>query len=347
MLWPGGAETRSTPQDLYRFGSRLVVSIRGERRARSHFRAEYATAAVAANSMIPAVEVTIGAGGHEVRPPATDTVELRGAHKLASWRAFIPVAPGGGTMRVAVDVRGPLGLMLVQSYVVEPLVSLAAVGAGSVLLPSAAIAQDGQARLLIGSSRSGKSSLAARALAGGLPILGDDQVLIDGTHRCLPFPRRLRLYPDLARTAPRAFAALPSPARTELTVLGGLKTLTRGFVAPPLLVSASELGGAFTAVSLPIGEVVVIRRAEVNMLRFEHLDQGELRAEIEDALLSQRSRLFKLGCLRTACARLLAQERAIVALALTAAPARRVLVPAAWPAERAVGTLARELGLGR
>jgi hypothetical protein len=51
--------------------------------------------------------------------------------------------------------------------------------------------------------------------------------------------------------------------------------------------------------------------------------------------------------LRTASAALLAQERAIIASALATAPARRVLVPASWPAEQAIGRLAHELGLER
>jgi hypothetical protein len=248
-------------------------------------------------------------------------------------------------MRVAVEVRGPLGLTLVQSYVLEPLVSLAAVRAGSVLLPSAAIALKGKALLLIGRSRSGKSSLAARALAAGLRILGDDQVLINASQDCLPFPRRLRLYPDLARTAPAAFAALRPSARSALAFLGRVNGITRGFVAPPLRVSASTLAAGSTPIRLPIGEIVVIRRAPVDALTTEYLDQGELGAEAEDSLHGQRSRLFSVTGLQAAFATLLAQERAIIGSALAAAPARRLLVPASWTAEQAVGRVAHELRL--
>lgn len=346
MLWPSGTETRSGSEDRYRFGSGLVISIRGDRRARAHFRSEYASAASAADSTAPLLEASFGAAIQRDRPMwTTHALELRGSHKLARWRASVPLTSAAGTMRVAVDVHGPLGLTLVQSYIIEPLVSLAAVRAGAVLLPSAAIARGGGALLLVGRARSGKSSLAARALAAGLGILGDDQVLIDASRECLPFPRRLRLYPDLARTAPAAFAALPSSARGELTVLGAVNSLTRGFVAPPLRVSASTVGTGPSAPALPIDEVVVLRRAPVDALSTEQLDQGELLAEIEDALLSQRSKLFSQSGLRTAFAALLAQERAIISRALAAAPARRFLVPVAWPAERAVGRLAHELGL--
>jgi hypothetical protein len=248
-------------------------------------------------------------------------------------------------MRVAVDVRGPLGLALVQSYILEPLVSLAAVRAGYVLMPSAAIARDGKALLLIGRSRSGKSSLAALALAAGRCVLGDDQVLIVPGQDCRPFPRRLRLYPDLARTAPAAFAALRPSARRTLSGLGQVGRLTHGFVAPPLRISASALGAGVTTPCLPIGEVVVIQRAAVDTLRSEPLGQRELAAEAGDVLMSQRSAIFSLAGVETAFSPLLAEERELIERAFAGASARRVSVPESWSAERAVGTLAHEFGL--
>jgi hypothetical protein len=349
MLWRNGAELESVPEDRYRFGHGLVVSIQGDRRARAHFRSEYASAAVATDSSVPALEVNIGARvhhrGHSRR--VTHESELHGAHKLARWRASMAIGRDLDHLGVAVDVRGPLGLTLVQGYVVEPLVSLAAVHAGSVLLPSAAIERDGKALLLIGHSRSGKSSLAARALAAGLRILGDDQVLIDASHDCHPFPRRLRVYPDLAWTAPAAFAALRPFARGVLGALSGLKSLTRGFVAPPLRISASALGAGISPTCLPIGEIVVIRRAPVDVLTIEPLDHDELGADAEDVLRSQRSQIFSLAALRAASATVLARERAIIGAALATVPAQRVLVPASWPADQAIGRLAQELRLER
>jgi hypothetical protein len=345
---PTGTDIRPTDGDLYRFGPGLLATIRGDRRARAHFRAEYAGAALAADSRAPALEVTIGAGvlrGRDGRAP--DETQLRGAHKLARWRATVPARLNGGTVRAAVDVRGPLGLTLVQSYIVEPLLSLAAVRAGLALLPSAAVARNGKALLLIGRSRSGKSSLAARALAAGLPILGDDQVLVNAGHGCLSFPRRLRVYPDLIRTAPAAFAGLRPSARGALAALGRVNSLTRGFVAPPLRVTATTLGAGIAPGPLPIGEVVVIRRAPVVELRSEQLDDRALAAETGDALRGQRSELFGLPGLEAASARLLAEERSIIASALASAPARRVLVPDSWDAEHAVGRLSHELGLER
>jgi hypothetical protein len=322
------------------------VSIRGERRARAYFRAEYAAAALDTSPDAPAVEAVIGARIRAGADAPTGEPELIGAHKLARWRASVPVAPEGDTMRVAVAVRGPLGLALVQSHVIEPLVSLAAVRAGSVLLPGAAIAQGDRTLLVLGRSRSGKTSLAARALAAGLRVLGDDQVIINAKRECLSFPRRLRLYPDLSRTAPTAFAALRPSVRTRLAALGRINELTRGYVAPPVSVSASALGAdAAGPVRLLIGQVVVVRRAQVNTLTLEPLDPGEVAAEADDVLLGQRAEIFRVPGVRDAYETLLAHERAIISCALAAAPARRVLVPESWPSERAVTALARELEL--
>jgi hypothetical protein len=348
MRWRSGVDTALGRADLYGFGPDLVLSVRGDRRARAHFRAEYASAALDTESSVPAVEATVGSHVHDSRARGrTGEAELRGTHKLARWRASFPATPDADAMRLAVDVRGPLGLALVQSYILEPLVSLAAVRAGYVLLPSAAIARDGKALLLIGRSRSGKSSLAALALAAGRRVLGDDQVLIVPGEDCRPFPRRLRLYPDLARTAPAAFAALRPSARRTLTGLGQVKSLTRGFVAPPLRISASALGAGVGPLCLPIGEVVVIERSAVDTLSSEPLGQRELAAEARDVLMSQRSEIFSLAGVEAAFAPVLAEEAELIERAFAGASARRFSVPDSWPAERAIGTLAHEFGLHR
>jgi hypothetical protein len=346
MRWPSPADRGSAAADLYRFGAGLTVSIRGQQRARSYFRAEYGPASLAGGSEEPAVEARIRARLDDGADAPAGQPELLGSHKLARWRASVPISPDTGTMRVAVAVRGPLGLALVQSSVIEPLVSLAAVRAGWVLLPGAAIARGDRTLLLLGRSRSGKTSLAARALAAGLQVLGDDQVIINAQGECLPFPRRLRLYSDLSRTAPAAFAALSPSLRTKLAALGRVNALTRGFVAPPVSVSASAFGAKATApIRVMIGEVVVVRRAHVDALALEDLDSGELAAEADDVLIAQRSEIFKVPGVQAAYETLLAHERAIIACALAAAPARRVLVPHSWTSERAVAALARELEL--
>ena len=150
----------------------------------------------------------------------------------------------------------------------------------------------------------------------------------------------------MARTAPAAFARLGPSARRKLAALNRVNTLTRGFVAPPLSVSASSLAADThePAVSA-LGEVVVIHRAPVDVMTSEHLNMRELEAEAGDVLRSQRSEIFSVAGLEPAYASLLEQERTIVSRALAGASARRILVPLAWPSERAVGALAREIGV--
>jgi hypothetical protein len=102
MLWPSAADEASDGADLYCFGPGLTVSIRGERRPRAYFRAEYASAARGASSEAPAVEAIIGAHVRGAAGVTTGDPELLGAHKLARWRASVPVRPEVATMRVAV-----------------------------------------------------------------------------------------------------------------------------------------------------------------------------------------------------------------------------------------------------
>ena len=141
-------------------------------------------------------------------------------YRSLRWRVALDPL-GDGPLRATIDLRGAprsFGLSLLQGYVVEPLLGLLAPAAGHVLLPAAAVASEGGTLLLIGRSRSGKSSLVARAAAAGTAVLGDDHVLV-GQDGCRAFPRRLRLYPDVAETAPAALASLPARTRALLRAL--------------------------------------------------------------------------------------------------------------------------------
>ena len=152
--------------------------------------------------------------------------------------------------------------------------------------------------------------------------------------RIWPGQRRLRLlrcHQPCAEDSPLWAVSILSPC---------------GFVAPPVSVSTSALGaGTAAPVGLLAGEVVVIRRAQVDELTFERLDHEELAAEADDVLVGQRSELFSVPGVQAAYETLLDHERAIISCALADAPARRVLVPTSWTSEQAVGALARELEL--
>src|SRR5215210_3702242 len=146
---------------------------------------------------------------------------LEGRHKSMGWRARIS-NPLDRPLRADITLRGrPRGLTaaLVQTFIVEPLLTWVA-GERGVLASAAGIEENGSVLLLVGGSGTGKSSLTARALAGGRKALGDDQVYVEDDGMCSPFPRRLRLYDDVAKTAPNAYAELPFRVRTALSVRG-------------------------------------------------------------------------------------------------------------------------------
>ncbi len=224
----------------------LRVALTGDRAARQHFAQEYAPARTAGPTVVEPdvlVEVTSAA-----RLPAG-----AGGHKTVRWSVEVG-PPDVRPLRARIVLAGRprrFGLSLVQGFVVEPLVSLAAARTGLVLLPAAALASQRGAVVVLGRSRSGKTSVVARAVAGGRGALGDDQVLVDREGAVRSWPRRLRVYPDLRDTAPQAVGALPRRRRAALTGLAVLDRATRHWVAPSLPLSYADLGGRQVPGPLP------------------------------------------------------------------------------------------------
>jgi hypothetical protein len=238
------------------------------------------------------------------------------------------------------------GLSLLQGYVVEPLLGLLAPAAGHVLLPSAAIQTGDGALLLIGRSRSGKSSLVARAAASGAAVLGDDHVVI-GPDACRSFPRRLRLYPDIAETAPAARAALPARTRLSLRALEFLRRASGGLLAPPVRVPVEMIGPVLRE-PVRLARAIVLERREVPRLRAEALSRDELVADAMAVLRDQRRALEQVDDprWRQRLERALAEEELL--LNGSFAPVddlRRLIVPTRLPASESVSAIAAELGI--
>jgi hypothetical protein len=164
-----------------------------------------------------------------------------GGHRLARWRVRVRLDADASCVSCALQVVGPLGLALVQSMVLEPLLSIATPAAGRVLLPGALVrASDGPV-LVLGPSGSGKSTLALRALAANRPVAADDQLLVAHDGACAGLSRRLRVYGDLPRVVPEAHALLPTAIRGRVVLAGVVAHLTGGRVSPPVLVSPALL----------------------------------------------------------------------------------------------------------
>jgi hypothetical protein len=330
----------------FAFGRGIALSLEGKPGVMRHFEAEYGPAAVPAAGDSADVVVVFEDG----RELGDGDLTLRGGYKTARWQVALS-SPGEHPLRARIALAGrPLsfGLSLVQGYFVEALLAVAAARKGQVLLPSAAIEQNGGALLLMGPSRSGKSSLSARALAGGRTVLGDDQVLVDARARCWPFPRRLRVYSDLRETAPMAYARLPAAIRAGLAGRKAVRRLTRGYIAPPVRVSFSQLGQRAAPASLPIVRVVLVERSRTaESLMDAALEIDSAIAHAVDLLERQRAHLESArdDAWAESLRRTRADEASILQETFAKAPLQHLLVPEQWGAAHAVTTLARELGM--
>lgn len=329
--------------DRYAFCPGVDLRLTGDRAAGRHFAAEYAGAEVPDDGSPPALDVrfaALPAGGPRIA----------GGHKTARWTVVAPAPAEAGPLRATIALRGRprgFGLSLAQGYFVEPLLSVAVAGAGGVLLPSAAIAEDDGALLIMGGSGTGKSSVSARAIAAGRAILGDDQVLLDAGGRCRRFPRRMRFYSDLELTAPAAYAGLPPAARARLRARKTVKRISRGFVAPSLAVAATQIAvGGVARGPLPLTRLVLLERVPgATALREEPGDRTAAVAYGLGLLDAQRERLRAGGDdgWEDVWRDVRAREQATLTTALAGLSVTRVAVPGSWPAPRAIAALAKHL----
>ena len=334
----------------YRFADSVHLRISGPERALRHFDAEYGEAAVAdASTAVPDVHVRISFG-LKVEPPA-DGALVVGGHKTARWRVALG-PPGARPLQASIVLSGgppSFALSLVQGYFVEALVAVALADRALVALPSAGFATDGGVTVLLGRSGAGKTTLTARALAGGRTVLSDDQVVLDATGRVWRYPRRLRFYPDIRQTAPDAWTRLPARTRSTLVLRGRVRRLTRGYVAPSLAVPVSEIGASVAPGPLPLRRIVVVARApgEAPTVATQPSDWVVEHAGL--VLADQRDRLSRAlsGAWSERLDAALEAERQTVAAALTGVPATQVLLPRTWQASQAVDVLDAHLGITR
>lgn len=331
----------------FRFPSGTLLRLGGPAPIERHFVKEYGDSAITPGGNVD-VDLTFGpvTGGH------FPSRVVEGRHKSVGWTVALS-SPQARPVTASIEMRGRPRFFvasLVQGFFVEPLLSLAAARDGHVLLPSAAIREDDGALLLIGASRSGKSSLAARAIAVERPVLGDDQVFLDEHGICRAFPRRMRFYSDLPLVAPGAYARLPGRGRFELKWRQAMRRATRGYVSPSLAVSPEDLGTRRPAQALPLRRLVVMERSDLTeKLEFRSIDRDSVVERARLLLTSQRERLSAIA--RTDAewrGRLAAVSRAEVDLirrGIADVPGERLVIPGHWDASHAVAQVARALGI--
>ena len=318
-----------------------AVELTAEEGLLRHFRAEYGVP----DASRP-VRVAVTMLDHLPDGAASD---LHGRHKTVSWSVNLGRADAD-PLRATIALTGRprwFGVSLIQGFIIEPLISLASAHDGHVLLPAAGIAEEGGVLLIIGRSRSGKSSVSARALALGRHVLGDDQVLLDSGGVISAFPRRMRVYDDLMATSPMAVRSLPPRIRLALQLRRVLRIATRGFVAPSLALPRSAFGPMRQG-PLPIHRIVVVRRSPIaQQLTTEPISHEDARSEAMDIVSEQRAPLGRLqrADWLTLLQSVAARESAMLDAALRRAPAYRVVVPEAWGAPEAVEALARALDI--
>jgi hypothetical protein len=313
----------------------VCLELIADGRSRRQLLAEYASGYERRGD--PDLIVRIGEAGHGSGQAGMTT--LVGSHKTVSWSAHVSSDPAASPLRLDLAIRGAprgFGLSLTQGYLIEPLVSVAAARKQSVLLPAAGVSLPDGAVLIVGTSRTGKSSVSARAAAAGVPILGDDQVLVSRDGRLARFPRRMRFYDDLRETAPEAFRSLSRRSRMALLARMVARVATRGYVRPSLRVDIAELGPVATDARL--GRVVVLERTTNRSTETSApATADEIIALLDGVLREQRRHLAALGpSWRSALDDVAVSERSVLMTALAGVPIERLRIPASLTAPQAI-----------
>lgn len=330
--------------ETFKFDGGPVLRIYGNAQVRRHFAAEYREALSSSTSGAD-LTVVFGSDGED----RADCGEwVAGGHKTMRWRARL-CDPEATTLDAWIRLGGwprGFGLSLVQGYFVEPLLSIATARSGAVMLPGAAFEVDGSALVVIGLSGSGKTSLSMQAMAFGLPVLGDDQIILTPDGLCRPFPRRLRLYPDLQSRVPLAYQRLPRSARASLQIRRAVRSASRGWLGPSMALSRSNLGQTSLPGPKPVGGIILLVRSDepgeprrVKATTGEAIDFGIA------ALREQRRRLAACGDAWAACLKATERvEAGFLGHAFACIPATRIVVPTPF-GSRQLLELGRSLGL--
>jgi hypothetical protein len=327
----------------FRFGPDVHLRVTGDQAAVAHFVREYGWSMADPDATVDVdVSVTLRTRDRAARSA------IRGGHKTVQWTVVLG-SPDARSLHAAIALRGAprsFGLSLVQGYFVEPLVALACAHKGVVALPCAGIEENGRALLLMGRSGSGKSSVSARALGAGRPLLGDDQVLVEKSGVCWPYPRRMRFYPDLRETAPAAYARLPTAMRAALAARRIARTASRGYVAPSLAVSPRALGQLSSPPPMSLGRIVVIERAGSSAVLAEDRRDAQWAVAQACALLADQRTRLRAGAdaaWRAALDEASREEARHVATAFSRSDVHLLRIPETWTAPQAIHALAQRL----
>ncbi len=329
------------------FAGDVRLRVHGSPAVLRHFDAEYGEATAPPADAHPDVDVRFRWGTRPASLPGWTVVS--GGYKTARWRVALR-SPDEAPLRAEFTIAGgppSFVLSLVQGWFVEALVAVALARSGRVALPAAGFAHGGGVTVLMGRAGAGKTTLTARMLAAGQTVLSDDQVVLDAEGSVWRYPRRLRLYPDIERTAPAAWARLRPPTRAALLLRRQVRRLSRGYVAPSFAVPTTEVGPTVECGPLPVRSLLMVNRSVDDTLTVTQREPAWVVEQAGLVLADQRVRLSRdVGHpWQQALDATLTAETQTVAEAFAAIPATEVRVPRSWGAERSVDALQAQLGL--
>jgi hypothetical protein len=163
-----------------------------------------------------------------------------GRHKILRWRVGV-AGIDQDTTTVAFEGGGQMVISFLQTFYVEPLLRLKFAARDHALVHAACVVKDGCSVLFPAGSAVGKSTLALQHAAAGLPVQGDNYVILGPDGRTLAFPRRMRIYSDLQSTAPEVFLRLPAAEQRRLRVAGIVKRLSAGYSNQPRRLTVQQM----------------------------------------------------------------------------------------------------------
>src|SRR5437867_2154581 len=205
----------SSYQRMYRFPSGVTLRLQTDQReVLGHLDAEYGSVSTEA---LGEADIDVYAGQSAISSSAQDSEfneAYEGRHKTVHWRVAVSSLQAE-TIRVLFEGRGQLVISFLQTFYIEPLLRLKFLKRGNALLHAACLAHGERSILFPAGSGVGKSTLMLRHAASGKRVQGDNYVILTGEGHTLAFPRRLRIYSDLAAVSPDIFGRLCPEARLE------------------------------------------------------------------------------------------------------------------------------------
>src|SRR5437867_13229607 len=233
----------SSYQRMYRFPSGVTLRLQTDQReVLGHLDAEYGSVSTEA---LGEADIDVYAGQSAISSSAQDSEfneAYEGRHKTVHSRVAVSSLQAE-TIRVLFEGRGQLVISFLQTFYIEPLLRLKFLKRGNALLHAACLAHGERSILFPAGSGVGKSTLMLRHAASGKLVQGDNYVILTGEGHTLAFPRRLRIYSDLAAVSPDIFGRLPSAERWRLRIAGLIRRLSLGYANLPRRLAIDEIVG--------------------------------------------------------------------------------------------------------